>query len=286
VDSAENVARGKPGWEPRYLARRRHKVEELERITRYASSRGCRMVHLVAHFGDQADDGRRCGRCDICAPRDCRALRFRAPSAGERQALGRILDALRRANGQAGGRLHRELFGEAVARDRFERLVGALVRSGHVFEKAASFEKDGRVVEFRRLFLSVSGREAADLGSVPVALAPDAHERRDRRGKAPARIEPERPARGVRPGRPEKRSPPDPALVEALRAWRLVEARRRKVPAFCVLSDRTLGEIARARPTDLRALLGVKGVGGKVVERYGAAILARVRGSGPPPRRP
>jgi hypothetical protein len=34
---------------------------------------------------------------------------------------------------------------------------------------------------------------------------------------------------------------------------------------------------ARARPEDGQALLRVKGVGPKIVERYGAAILERVR---------
>jgi superfamily II DNA helicase RecQ len=47
-------------------------------------------------------------------------------------------------------------------------------------------------------------------------------------------------------------------------------------PALCVLSNRTLEDIARARPKDLHALLRVKGVGPRVVERYGAAILERV----------
>ena len=77
------------------------------------------------------------------------------------------------------------------------------------------------------------------------------------------------------------RGEPDPALVEALRAWRLGEARRRKVPAYCVLSNRTIEEIARARPHEERALLAVKGIGHKVVEQYGAAILALVGGFGP-----
>ncbi len=84
----------------------------------------------------------------------------------------------------------------------------------------------------------------------------------------------------VRAGTAQQREP-DPALVEELRAWRQAEARRLRVPAFCILANRTLEGIARARPRDERALLGVKGVGRKVVERYGAVILALVRRSGP-----
>ncbi len=276
IDAEENVARERPDWERPYLVRRGHKLEQLERIARYAASRGCRMVHLVSHFGDQEDDGRRCGQCDVCAPRDCRALSFRAPSAGEREALGRVLEALRRTDGQAGGRLHRELFGEGLERNRFEQLVGALVRSGHLSERADSFRKDGKVIEFRRLFLSASGRDAADLSGVRVAVEAEPPSRRDRRVKSPAGVKNGRAATPETIAPPEEQAAADPALVEALRAWRLTEARRQKVPTFHVLTNRTLEGIARSRPEDEQALLRVKGVGHKIVERYGVAILDRV----------
>jgi superfamily II DNA helicase RecQ len=186
----------------------------------------------------------------------------------------------------AGKSLCYQLPGVARGGTTLVRRSGALVRSGHVFERAESFEKDGRIIEFRRLFLSASGREAADLGDVPVAIALDASERRERQGKPLARADRERVA-GQEPfARPERRPPPDTALLQALRAWRQAEARRRQVPAFCVLSNRTLEGIARARPEDDQTLLRVKGVGYKVVEQYGAAILERVRRCAPPSHRP
>lgn len=40
VDDAGNAARGRPGWERSYAALRRHKVEQLDRIARYARSGG------------------------------------------------------------------------------------------------------------------------------------------------------------------------------------------------------------------------------------------------------
>jgi len=61
----------------------------------------------------------------------------------------------------------------------------------------------------------------------------------------------------------------------------MAEARRRRVPAFCVLSNRTLEAIALVRPLDESALLRVRGVGGKIVERCGEAILPLVRKSSP-----
>jgi DNA topoisomerase-3 len=278
IDPAENVSRGRPDWERTYLAQRQHKLEQLDRITRYAASRGCRMVHLVSHFGDQEDDARPCGRCDVCAPRGCVALRFREPSPGEGRALGRVLEALRLNDGQATGRLHKELFGEALERAEFERLIGALVRAGYATESADSFEKDGRVIEFRRLFLSAAGRAATDLASVPVTTESETPAR-----SGPGRprvIEECAPGSGVQAEAVAKREPgrrADPALVEALRAWRMEVARRLRIPAFCVLSNRTLEGIALARPRDRPALLGVRGVGAKVAERHGPAILGLVR---------
>jgi DNA topoisomerase-3 len=67
-----------------------------------------------------------------------------------------------------------------------------------------------------------------------------------------------------------------PALVEALKAWRLAEARKRKVPAFRILTDRVLGAIAVARPENGRELMAIHGVGPALTERYGTEILSLV----------
>jgi DNA topoisomerase-3 len=64
--------------------------------------------------------------------------------------------------------------------------------------------------------------------------------------------------------------------VEALKAWRLAEAKRRRVPAFRILTDRVLGAIAALRPSDNDALMEIQGVGPKLVERYGTQLLALV----------
>jgi len=267
VDAGDEVARGGAEWERSYAARRRHRLEQIERITRFPASRSCRMVQLVSHFGDQEDDGRSCGRCDICAPGDCQALRFRAPAAGERETMAELLQALGERDGQASGRLHRERFGQALVRERFEGLVWALVRAGYLIEREDSFEKDGRVIEFRRLFLADAAKQRVDLAAVPIAVEPDRPGRR-RRAVAPE------------PDAGQVDADPDPALVEGLRAWRSAEARQRQVPVYCVLSNRTLERIARVRPESPRALGAVSGIGPKIAERYGAAILALVRRSG------
>ena len=73
--------------------------------------------------------------------------------------------------------------------------------------------------------------------------------------------------------------PPDEALVEALRAWRLDVSRARAVPAFVVMHDRTLLAIASAGPRSLDALARVHGMGPARLADFGEAILQVVAGA-------
>lgn len=78
------------------------------------------------------------------------------------------------------------------------------------------------------------------------------------------------PERGRRAEIPEA----PPALVDALKAWRLEVSRSDKVPAYVVLSDAHLAGIAADRPTTLAELSRCKGIGPAKLERYGDEILA------------
>ena len=69
----------------------------------------------------------------------------------------------------------------------------------------------------------------------------------------------------------------DAGLLEQLKAWRLEQAREQAVPAYVILHDRTLAEIAASRPQDIDALGMISGIGAKKLERYGNALLALVR---------
>ena len=74
-------------------------------------------------------------------------------------------------------------------------------------------------------------------------------------------------------------SPRQTRLEEALKAWRLTEARRRRMPAFRIFGDRTLRGIASSAPKTDAALLAVPGIGIGTVEKYGAAIFNLVLNS-------
>jgi DNA topoisomerase-3 len=262
------LTRGHDAWAAPYEAQRAQRVEQLALMARFAEGHQCRMVGLVQHFGDQADDGRPCGLCDVCAPTRCIAARFEAPTSAELVLMNELLARLRDAPGQSSGRLCRELLGEgAEVRQRFERLVGGLARAGQLRVEDDVFEKDGRRIPFHRLTVIGEG-EAQRARLTPKSL--------------PA---PERPARAPRRSRRARREGRQPAvelpssgasagLVAALRSWRLEEARRRRVPAFRVLTNRALVAVAEARPTSAAALREVKGLGPKVLKDSGAQLLA------------
>jgi ATP-dependent DNA helicase RecQ len=73
-------------------------------------------------------------------------------------------------------------------------------------------------------------------------------------------------------------SPADQPLFEALRAWRSSEAKSQHVPPYVIFHDRTLTEIASAKPGSRAALERINGVGEGKLARYGEAVLAVVGG--------
>jgi superfamily II DNA helicase RecQ len=66
---------------------------------------------------------------------------------------------------------------------------------------------------------------------------------------------------------------PSASLVAALRAWRLQQAKQKRVPAFRVLTNRALVAIAEARPRTAASLGAVTGVGPTLLQKYGSQIV-------------
>jgi ATP-dependent DNA helicase RecQ len=65
----------------------------------------------------------------------------------------------------------------------------------------------------------------------------------------------------------------DPELLARLKAWRTEEARRRSLPPYVILHDRTLVAIAAARPADAAGLARIKGIGPAKLDAYADALL-------------
>ena len=73
------------------------------------------------------------------------------------------------------------------------------------------------------------------------------------------------------------KAPMADGLFERLRILRKELAEESHVPAYVVFSDRTLLEMAGARPQDEIEMLQVSGVGEHKLERYGRVFLDEIR---------
>jgi superfamily II DNA helicase RecQ len=281
VDYAENVTAGSAPWRNSYIAHGERKRAQIDEMIRYAETDQCRMSALVRHFGDFADAGTPCGICDFCAPGDCVAQRFRPATPEELDAMRRVLDSLRTRGSRATGRLHSELFpAREFSRDSLEEGLGALARAGLVRLSDAAFEKDGRQIPYRTATLTQEGRllgpgAPLDLLYKEEILAAERHRRKTKKTKkkqeAPPKPQPRRskPAKEPKSAREKDQ---EPALEQALRQWRLAEARRHGVPAFRIFSDKVLRAIAETRPANAAELLAIPGIGINAVEKYGRHI--------------
>ena len=82
---------------------------------------------------------------------------------------------------------------------------------------------------------------------------------------------------------PRSEAPLDTAAevrYKLLREVRLKLAQRDGVPAFCVMHDRVLTEVARHAPSNNAALLSISGIGPKIAAKYGEAFLSALRNGG------
>ena len=237
-------------------AYKRVSAAKLDALLGLCETAGCRRVRLLDYFGEASEP---CGNCDNCLnPPDTFEATTHAQKAlsaiyrtGQRFGALHLIDVLRGRDSERVRRWEHErlpVFGigsdvdDATWRIVFRQLVAL----GHA---RVDHESHGA------LRLTESARPVLR-GEVDVAM---------RRATARTRKR----TRAVDDGA----APVDAALLERLKAWRLGEARTQSVPAYVILHDRTLAEIARLRPSSLDALGGVAGIGTRKLERYGAAVL-------------
>jgi RecQ family ATP-dependent DNA helicase len=284
VDYAENVSLGHDDWRAPYLAQAEHKREQVERMIRYAESNQCRMSSVVRHFGDLADVDKNCGICDYCAPQTCTAQRFRSATAAEHAALVLTVAELHAGGAKSTGRLYSELFPhKEMGRDDFENLLGGMARAGIVSLADASFEKDGRQIPYRTARLTTMGSKLDARTPVNLVMkeleSPANTSRRQKKKTGKLRFSDNKPPAGsaamATTGGKSKRpsdTESDGVVEEALRAWRMAEARRLRVPAFLIFTDRALKGLIELRPKTSSEMLSVPGVGLRIAEKYGQEI--------------
>jgi ATP-dependent DNA helicase RecQ len=242
----------------------------LREVERYATSVGCRHRHLAEYFGD-AYPAVSCGACDFCLDE--------LETVTEPAVIARkILSCVARV-GQRFGATH-------IVSILRGQVVDAVLSRGHQELSTFGLLADRSAGEIRGYIeqlialdlLRPAGEPYRTLALTPagVALLKDARAHPDLRL---ARQRPPRKDASRSRSRVEVESwqDVDRDLFEALRALRLDIARARGVPPYVVFHDATLREMARVRPTSMRELLGVKGVGARKAEDLGERFLTLIR---------
>lgn len=85
----------------------------------------------------------------------------------------------------------------------------------------------------------------------------------------PAGVEP--------PPAPDDEPEGDPVLLQRLQALRKTLAEGESLPAYCIVQNRTLQELALRRPTEPDALLQIYGIGKEKARKYGDVLLQEIR---------
>lgn len=267
IDAEENILQGSDLWRKSYESQKKARIAQLDSMQAFTAGAGCRMLLLIRHFGDSSDSVQKCGTCDRCAP----TSDSREVDELERVLSSATLASLFGRDGQAVGRLFEEMsrLDPRVTRSGYERVLSALVQARLIDTAQSEFEKDGKLISYRRVLLLNAGRTVkADALSVLQIEGPPMFGVTTRK-KAGSRKK--KAASGL-----SASEEVCPKLFEALRSWRLTEARKKGVPAFRILSDRVLMSLCETLPLDEAALLQVPGLGPKLVRQYGESLLHHV----------
>lgn len=237
--------------------------QKLDALLGLAETAGCRRQVLLSYFGDRCEP---CGNCDTCAaPPDlfdgavaAQKLLSCIYRTGERFGQAYVISVLLGAQDERISRLgHDRISTYGIGKEHDNRTWRAILRqlvamrlievdlSGHgglsIYEEGRRFLREKPALMLRVPSAPRSGRQQASRHAVSTIL-PDA----------------------------------DRGLFEALRAKRMEIARAQNVPPYVIFHDRTLLELATAKPQTARAMAGIAGVGETKLERYGDAFLTAI----------
>ena len=216
---------------------------------------------------------------------------FRRATPAERRLAEAITDELRSVDYKAAGTLQKSVDPSGrITRDEFDSMLDAMTRAGLIAIEEAEFEKDGEVRRYRKVRLTEAGLRTRNLAQMELLLddgiaeefaATETQKRLRRittRDSSPHIAQTNRAstraARSIdKDASPQPLSADGEALMSRLKEWRTGEARRLRVPPYCVMHDRTLTAVAFARPINPRQLLEIDGIGPAKAEKFGSAIL-------------
>ncbi len=237
----------------------RIELHKLNAMVGLAESVTCRRRVLLGYFGERlAQD---CGNCDVCedppqqfdATEDARKALSCVYRVGQRFGIGHVVAVLRGADNERIRALgHQQLSTYGLGSDKSEQewtsIIRQLIHHGYLVQDIANYSV---------LKLTAAARPLL-LGEQQLQLArPRIREQSARKRQRADAVH----------------GPYDEALFDELRTLRKQLADAQGVPPYIVFGDATLVQMARDKPLDEAALLGITGVGQHKLEKFGAAFL-------------
>jgi ATP-dependent DNA helicase RecQ len=235
----------------------------LEEIRRFATVVRCRHAALSAYFGE-IYEGTNCGACDFCLGEvegvaDSTVLAQKVLSCvarvDQRFGVEHVVDVLSGASSERVRRLGHEKLStygllKDVPRKNLTNLVYQLVDAG-LLERTPG---DRPTLKLNALSWEVmrGGR------AVTLLQAKESKSKRTRMEEASWRDV-------------------DEPLFESLRTLRREIAAERGVPAYVILHDATLRELASVRPTIVEGLRHIRGFGEKKLTDFGARVIECIK---------
>ncbi len=241
--------------------RKRVERGKLDALLGLAETAGCRRQVLLSYFGDRCEP---CGNCDTCAepPRlfDGTIAAQKALSCiyrtGERFGQAYVVDVLLGVENERIARSgHDRISTFGIGTEHDNRTWRAILR-----QLIALRLVDVDLAGHGGLSIAPAGRDFLRDKPVLMLRAPAAA--RARRGKV------------ARAAAQSVVAEADRDLFQALRQKRLEIARAQNLPPYVIFHDKTLIELAAAKPSSRAEMADVPGVGEAKLDRYGPAFLA------------
>ncbi len=253
-------------------------LEKLNRMQQYAEADICRRRILLNYFGETMTHD--CGNCDVCRnpPErfDGTIIVQKALSGiartDQQVGISTLIDLLKGAATQEIiEKKYDQLKTYGVGRDiparDWQDYLLQMLNLGY-FEVAYNEKNHLKITEAGKKVLF--GKERAQL----VVIKREEHLRQEsKRGKKKAKIqEPQAPV--LTPAVFENE---DEYLFEELRVLRKKLADSQAIPAYIVLSDKTLHLLSSAKPTTIEAFGEISGIGEFKKEKYGKDFVEVIR---------
>ncbi|MDX1478233.1 MAG: RecQ family ATP-dependent DNA helicase, partial [Saprospiraceae bacterium] len=234
--------------------------QKLERIWELAQATSCRTNVILNYFGEYRNTG--CGHCDNCK---------QPPEGFDGTVLAqKALSAVKRTRESVGVQILTDILRGSMRQEIREKGFDRIKTFGAGRDESRRAWLEYITQMINQGVLDIDYTRGSRLVCTPIGETVLRNEGRVTLYKTSF-------TPGWKPRPTSRKALFEEGLVEQLKTLRKDLALELGVPAFAIFSDRTLGEIAAAKPLTTQQFLQIHGVGTFKAEQYGARFMDAVR---------